>query len=56
MRTMDVARLQALERIDLTPLAPWRTPAFTQIDIKPDKEKARKRPLQAEGNRCYSVL
>lgn len=41
MRTMDLARLQALEKIDPTPLAPWRTPAFTEIDIEPDREKAK---------------
>jgi hypothetical protein len=37
MRMMDFARLQALEKIDPTPLAPWRTPAFTEIDIEPDR-------------------
>jgi hypothetical protein len=38
---MDLARLQALEKINPTPLAPWRTPAFTKIDIKPDREKVK---------------
>ncbi|KAK9594981.1 hypothetical protein V6Z93_010714 [Aspergillus fumigatus] len=41
MRTMDLARLRALEKINPTPLAPWRTPAFTEIDIEPDREKAK---------------
>jgi hypothetical protein len=41
MWMMDPARLQALERIDPTPQAPWRTPAFTEIDIKLDREKAK---------------
>jgi hypothetical protein len=38
---MDLARLQALEKIDPTPQAPWRTPAFTEIDIELDREKAK---------------
>jgi hypothetical protein len=43
MRTMDLARLQALENIDPAPLAPWRTPAFTEIDIEPDRETAKEK-------------
>lgn len=38
---MDLDRLQALETIEPRPLAPWRTPAFTEIDIEPDREKAK---------------
>ncbi|BAE66183.1 unnamed protein product [Aspergillus oryzae RIB40] len=41
MRTMDLNRLQALETIDPTPLAPWRTQPFTEIEIEPDREKAK---------------
>jgi ribonuclease HI len=43
MRTMELARLQALGKIDPTPLAPWRTPAFTEIDIELDREKAKEK-------------
>jgi ribonuclease HI len=38
---MDLNRLQALETIDPRPLTPWRTPAFYEIDIEPDHEKAK---------------
>jgi hypothetical protein len=41
MQMMDLAQLQALEKINPTPLAPWRTPAFTEINIKLDREKAK---------------
>jgi hypothetical protein len=42
MWMMDLACLQALEKIDPTPLAPWRTPAC-EIDIEPDREKAKEK-------------
>jgi hypothetical protein len=37
---MDLNRLQALETISPNPQQPWQTPAFTEIDIEPDREKA----------------
>ena len=40
LRTMDLDRLQALEIIDPKPQPPWQTPAFMEIDIEPDREKA----------------
>jgi ribonuclease HI len=40
LRTMDLNRLQALEIINPKPQQPWQTPAFTEIDIEPDREKA----------------
>lgn len=40
-RTMDPRRLQALETIDPRPLAPWRTQPFTEIEIEPDRAKAK---------------
>ncbi|KAF4233525.1 hypothetical protein CNMCM6805_009182 [Aspergillus fumigatiaffinis] len=40
LRTMDLNRLQALETISPRPQQPWQTPAFTEIDIEPDREKA----------------
>jgi ribonuclease HI len=37
---MDLNRLQALEIINPKPQQPWQTPAFTEIAIEPDCEKA----------------
>ncbi|EED11837.1 hypothetical protein TSTA_110170 [Talaromyces stipitatus ATCC 10500] len=41
LRTMDLTRLQALETIDPTPPPPWQTPAFIEIDIELDWDKAK---------------
>lgn len=41
LRTMDLRRLQTLETIDPTPLAPWREQTFAEIEIKPNREKAK---------------
>jgi hypothetical protein len=38
---MDLTRLRALETINATPPPPWRTPAFLEIDIEPDHDKAK---------------
>jgi hypothetical protein len=38
---MDLTRLQALETISATPPPPWRTPAFLEIDIELDYDKAK---------------
>jgi ribonuclease HI len=38
---MDLRRLQALETIDPKPLAPWREQPFVEIEIEPDREKAK---------------
>ena len=40
---MDVDRLNELEMIDPRPLPPWRTAAFTEIELEPDREIARER-------------
>eukprot|EP00136_Aspergillus_niger_P005212 XP_001395701.2 reverse transcriptase [Aspergillus niger CBS 513.88] len=45
LRTMNLTRLQALERIDPRPLAPWRAQSFTDIEIEPDREKAQTNAL-----------
>ncbi|KAI3055668.1 hypothetical protein CBS147353_11278 [Aspergillus niger] len=56
MRTMDLSRLQALEIIDPKPLAPWRTPSFTEIDIEPDPEKAKTSALTRQAMTELAVL
>jgi ribonuclease HI len=38
---MNLTRLQALETIDPTPQPPWQTPAFVEVDIEPDRDKAK---------------
>ncbi|GCB25455.1 hypothetical protein AAWM_08340 [Aspergillus awamori] len=38
---MDLRRLQALETIDPTPLAPWRGQTFAEMNIEPNREKAK---------------
>lgn len=40
LKTMSPERLQELEMIDPTPLPPWRTEAFSNIGIEPNKEIA----------------
>ena len=37
---MDLERLDALETIDPTPLAPWSPPAFEEIRIDSDRDRA----------------
>lgn len=53
MRTMDVDRLNELETIDPHPLPPWRTNPFAEIELEPDREKARQR---AESSRDTSYV
>jgi ribonuclease HI len=43
LKTMNPERLNDLEIIDPRPLPPWRTEAFTEIEIEPDRETARDR-------------
>ncbi|KAJ5876421.1 reverse transcriptase [Penicillium soppii] len=43
MKTMDVDRLNELEIIDPRPLPPWRSDAFTEIELEHDREIARER-------------
>ncbi|KAJ5980181.1 reverse transcriptase [Penicillium waksmanii] len=43
LKTMDVDRLNALEMIDPRPLLPWRSDAFTEIELDHDRETARER-------------
>jgi ribonuclease HI len=45
LKTMDLTRLQALETIDPRPQPPWRTPAFSEIEIEPDHDKAKEKAL-----------
>ncbi|KAI3051528.1 hypothetical protein CBS147353_11591 [Aspergillus niger] len=45
LRTMNLTRLQALERIDPKPQAPWRAQSFTDIEIELDREKAQTNAL-----------
>jgi ribonuclease HI len=40
LKTMSLERLHGLEMIDPTPLPPWRTEAFSSIEIEPDRETA----------------
>jgi len=40
MKTMDLNRLNALETIYPKPLKPWDIPAFEEIKIDPDRERA----------------
>ena len=57
LRTMDLDRLQALETIDPKPQPPWQTPAFMEIGIEPDREKAQAESLvrqAAPGITVYS--
>jgi hypothetical protein len=54
---MDLSRLQALETIDPRPQPPWQTPAFVEIDTKPDHEKAKAKALiRQESNWHRSLL
>jgi hypothetical protein len=43
MKTMDLERLDALETIDPKPLRPWSPPAFAEIRIDLDRDRARAR-------------
>lgn len=41
MKTMNVEQLDGLETIDPKPRCPWSLPAFVEIDIEPDRDKAK---------------
>ncbi|THC94138.1 hypothetical protein EYZ11_006387 [Aspergillus tanneri] len=43
LKTLNLERLHDLEVIDPTPLPPWRTEAFSEIEIEPDREIAMER-------------
>ena len=43
MKTMDLGRLEALETINPSPLAPWAPPVFAEISIDTDREEASER-------------
>ncbi|KAJ9481485.1 hypothetical protein VN97_g11991 [Penicillium thymicola] len=43
LKTMNLERLDELETIDPRPLPPWRLDAFSEIEVDPDREKARER-------------
>ncbi|KUM55793.1 hypothetical protein ACN42_g11443 [Penicillium freii] len=53
LKTMDVDRLNELETIDPRPLPPWRSDAFTEIELEHDREAARER---AESTRNTSDI
>ena len=40
---MELTRLNELETIDPSPLAPWRTEPFADIAVEPDREVAREK-------------
>lgn len=50
LKTMDPSRLATLETIDPRPLPPWRTEAFAEIEIEPDRELARERADKARSH------
>ena len=56
LRTMNLGRLQALETIDLKPLAPWRSQPFTEIEIEPDREKAQANALTQQSTTSITVF
>ena len=45
MKTMQLEQLDRLESIDPKLMAPWIPPAFAEIDIKPDRKKAKDNAL-----------
>jgi DNA repair protein RadC len=49
---MRLEQLDGLETIDPKPMAPWKAPGFVEIDIEPDREKAKDKAtaLQASSN------
>jgi hypothetical protein len=56
MQTMDLSRLQALETIDPRLLAPWRTQPFTEIEIEPDREKAKEKASTRQVSEGIAVF
>lgn len=46
---MDLRRLQKLETIDPTPLAPWREQTFAEIAIEADREQAKENAAARRG-------
>jgi ribonuclease HI len=55
LKTMNVDRLNGLEVIDPRPLPPWRSEAFTEINIEPDRETA-KENAETIGSRSDIVV
>ncbi|CAP91197.1 Pc13g01280 [Penicillium rubens Wisconsin 54-1255] len=55
LKTMSLERLQELEMIDPTPLPPWRTEAFSAIEIEPDRETAIEQ-AKAAGSKSDVIL
>ncbi|XP_024085694.1 uncharacterized protein LOC106673621 [Cimex lectularius] len=52
MKTMRLEQLDGLETIDPKPMIPWDPPGFVEIDIEPDRERAKDKAtaLQASSN------
>jgi ribonuclease HI len=50
MKTMGTEQFSGLETINPKPTAPWKLPAFKEIDINPDREKARKNTASLLAN------
>lgn len=55
LKTMNVDRLNELEMIDPRPLPPWRSEAFTEINVEPDRETA-KEDAETIGSRSDIVV
>jgi hypothetical protein len=55
LKTMNVDRLNELEMIDPRPLPPWRSEAFAEINVEPDRETAREN-AEAIGSRSDIIV
>jgi DNA repair protein RadC len=56
LHTMDPVQLQALETINPTPQPPWQAPAFTEINIKPDRDKAKEKAAARQKAASITVF
>jgi hypothetical protein len=55
MKIMNVEQLDGLEIIDLKLMCLWSPPAFVEIDIEPDQDKAKDEAIAASpGIAVYS--
>jgi ribonuclease HI len=50
LKTMDLAQLQTLEKIDPKPLEPWRKPTFGDISIAKDRESTTEKAIALLNN------
>lgn len=56
LRIMEPARLQALETINPNPQPPWQIPAFAEIDIELDREKAKDNALARQNGTGIAIF